>query len=236
MSSKLKIQPKTGLEHKNPGDDSSSELGTSKTPKIFFGLMVDSYYTRKSSDSELFLSYKEFNERLHGSKSLNKELLKLNNLNDKNKLVMFSENFINAILNAKDRIWIIDGYLHWADEEDKNNTKLRALIELIHIKIEQIKQVRFYFKQDMNKASVEEILIKVNHVLQKEYNKIIDYRFFSYENIHDRFAIIDDVLWHFGSDVGATNPALNATSYGWDANYLKAIEFFDEFWSAEYEK
>lgn len=221
--------PKTSLEN-NILEDKS-------TPKIFFGITEDSYYAdNPPMDSKFFLDLQKFNVRLHSSKNLRKTLENIKDLNKKNSKIRFSESFIDSILEAKDRIWLIDGYLHWADEKDKNNTKLKALIEIIELRMEYVTQVRFYFKQDKYQDSIEEILNKFNHELKHKYNKIIDYRFFSYENIHDRFAIIDDVLWHFGSDVGATNPSLNATSYGWDANYLKAIEFFDEFWSAEYEK
>lgn len=48
--------------------------------------------------------------------------------------------------------------------------------------------------------------------------------------IHDRFAIIDDELWHFGGTVGGFNSKLSVASRGWDATKLNAIEFFNEVW------
>lgn len=48
--------------------------------------------------------------------------------------------------------------------------------------------------------------------------------------IHDRFAIIDNELWHFGGTVGGFNSKLSAASRGWDATKLNAISFFDEVW------
>lgn len=48
--------------------------------------------------------------------------------------------------------------------------------------------------------------------------------------IHDRFAIIDDELWHFGGTVGGFNSKLSVASRGWDATQLNAIEFFNEVW------
>lgn len=48
--------------------------------------------------------------------------------------------------------------------------------------------------------------------------------------IHDRFAIIDNELWHFGGTVGGFNSKLSAASRGWDATELNAIEFFNEVW------
>lgn len=48
--------------------------------------------------------------------------------------------------------------------------------------------------------------------------------------IHDRFAIIDNELWHFGGTVGGFNSKLSAASRGWDAKKLNAIKFFNEVW------
>lgn len=51
-----------------------------------------------------------------------------------------------------------------------------------------------------------------------------------FDYIHDRFAIIDDELWHFGGTVGGFNSKLSVASRGWDATKLNAIEFFNEVW------
>ena len=48
--------------------------------------------------------------------------------------------------------------------------------------------------------------------------------------VHDRFAIVDEVLWHFGSDVGGRDPNLNAVSFGWDATQTRATSFFEDLW------
>jgi hypothetical protein len=50
--------------------------------------------------------------------------------------------------------------------------------------------------------------------------------------LHDRFAIVDSELWHFGATVGGAHPSVNAFSRGWDANKTGAIAFFEELWSA----
>jgi hypothetical protein len=47
-------------------------------------------------------------------------------------------------------------------------------------------------------------------------------------NIHDRFAVIDDVLWHCGATVGGLHDAINAMTFGWSAHTTHAIDFFDE--------
>ena len=52
----------------------------------------------------------------------------------------------------------------------------------------------------------------------------------SFPFLHDRFAIVDDGLWHFGSTVGGGHPGLTAASGPWSASDTRAVEFFDECW------
>ena len=52
----------------------------------------------------------------------------------------------------------------------------------------------------------------------------------SFPFLHDRFAIVDDALWHFGATVGGGHPRLNAASGPWSAADTRAIEFFAECW------
>ena len=48
--------------------------------------------------------------------------------------------------------------------------------------------------------------------------------------LHDRFAIVDESLWHFGSTVGGGHPGLTAVSGPWSATRTRAEEFFEECW------
>lgn len=52
----------------------------------------------------------------------------------------------------------------------------------------------------------------------------------TFPHLHDRFAIVDGELWHFGATVGGGHPNLNAVSRGWDASARRALEFFEEVW------
>ena len=49
-------------------------------------------------------------------------------------------------------------------------------------------------------------------------------------DIHDRYAIVDDVLWHCGATIGGLHHSINAMSYGWSARDTRAIEFFQRLW------
>ena len=48
---------------------------------------------------------------------------------------------------------------------------------------------------------------------------------------HDRFAIVDGALWHFGSTVGGGHSGLTAASGPWSAKKTHAKEFFEKCWS-----
>lgn len=48
---------------------------------------------------------------------------------------------------------------------------------------------------------------------------------------HDRFAVIDQELWHFGATVGGGHPSLTAQSRGWDAEVAGFKIFFERVFS-----
>jgi hypothetical protein len=47
---------------------------------------------------------------------------------------------------------------------------------------------------------------------------------------HDRFAVIDDELWHWGANVGGTHCEVHAYSRGWSATQTRAAAYFDRLW------
>jgi hypothetical protein len=51
--------------------------------------------------------------------------------------------------------------------------------------------------------------------------------------VHDRFAIIDSELWHFGATVGGLHSLVNAATRGWDAQAHDAVRFFDDAWDGD---
>ena len=51
--------------------------------------------------------------------------------------------------------------------------------------------------------------------------------------VHDRFAIIDDELWHFGATVGGLHQDVNAATRGWDVDDNDALRFFEVAWEGE---
>lgn len=51
--------------------------------------------------------------------------------------------------------------------------------------------------------------------------------------VHDRFAIIDDDLWHFGATAGGLHAQVNAATRGWVAEDHGARGFFDLAWDGD---
>ena len=66
--------------------------------------------------------------------------------------------------------------------------------------------------------------------LEVRWNANLDKHYFPF--LHDRFAIVDGELWHFGSNVGGGHPGLTAASGPWSTSATQAAEFFEECWNS----
>lgn len=148
------------------------------------------------------------------------------------------EAFGKAVMHSAERVWIIDDYFLAADPNGIDE-RLRTVLAWLHVSIEardiriltgshrEINEERiglFQSRQlEINRAqSHREQLCKisVNTHLRRHFDLI-----------HDRFAIIDDELWHFGATVGGFHQCVNAASRGWSAVESGAIEFYELAWS-----
>ena len=69
---------------------------------------------------------------------------------------------------------------------------------------------------------------KDGHTVEVRWSTSLDKRRFPF--LHDRFAIVDGSLWHFGSTVGGGHPSLTAASGPWVAAETRSKEFFEECW------
>jgi len=101
-----------------------------------------------------------------------------------------------------------------------------------------VRQFRVLTKQRQDAAAVEAIvsdaLSRANHghglaptVLVKAFAKT-EYA----DRLHDRFAVLDDEVWHFGATVGGSHPALNACSRGWSDKDVGFSVLFDQIWDS----
>jgi hypothetical protein len=146
--------------------------------------------------------------------------------------------FGRAVSEALDRVWIVDEYLLKPDSMLGN--RVEQILKWLHIDL-VASDIRFLTAQRIDDGSgvlarfqeraqairdkqvrpEKACSIEVRTHLTKEFNFI-----------HDRFAIIDDELWHFGGTVGGFHASVSAASRGWRASDHGAIEFFEMVWNA----
>lgn len=150
------------------------------------------------------------------------------------------QKFGNAVANAQERIWIVDAYIFTPDNE-KPSQRIEQILEWLPICLEA-SDIRLLTKQSQE---IDEIEIKIleqraqdinAHAARREKECRIEVRRHLTQSdcnfIHDRFAIIDDELWHFGGTVGGFHSKVSAASRGWRASEHGAIRFFEEIWNA----
>jgi len=145
--------------------------------------------------------------------------------------------FRDAVIKAQERIWMVDEYL-LVSEKRKPNNRIETIstwlqndinandIRLLtkhHDEIDIDALDKFKLRADAINNSRPRNPVKCNIEIKTNLSNKIDY-------LHDRFAIIDDELWHFGATVGGFHSSVNAVSRGWRASEHGAIEFFEFLW------
>jgi len=141
--------------------------------------------------------------------------------------------FVIAVKEANERLWIID--LYFATNVNGIASILSAVgssnVKQIRILSgDKIKENPCYrdhwllqLKEARSKKAEDRVLGDVQWKIGLSNEK--------YPYLHDRFAIVDQELWHFGATVGGGHPSLNAVSRGWDAEKTGAIAFFENVWN-----
>ncbi|MDH0648740.1 hypothetical protein N5D48_21245 [Pseudomonas sp. GD03858] len=144
--------------------------------------------------------------------------------------------FVQAIAEARMRVWLLDDYLFKASGEMEVD-KLEQLLEWFPIGL-AAGDIRLLTKSAGThvdaeyKEAFDKRTREINSFRRNERCKI-DVRFSLQTNfpyVHDRFAIVDDELWHFGAAVGGLHRQVNATTRGWSAAEHGAAEFFCLAW------
>lgn len=217
--------PKPRISSVEPTIEDNISSTNLLSPNIFFGSTENSYY-QTLNDVEDFNTCPSFSEVVSRYSRLHRQ----------EEFSIISKKLQKAIYNASYRIWILDSYLGNTLEIDNNN-KIKLLFDLIVANPSKL-NVRCYFRKNLKEGQLEKLngLMKESNEHIRRHTKnpkatIIEYKLFNnIKFLHDRFAIIDDDLWHFGSDFGSSQPSLHATSNGWDANELKMTNFFEKLW------
>lgn len=152
--------------------------------------------------------------------------------------------FGKAISNAYDRIWIIDPYFLKPDKGTQNE-RIDIIIDWLiqpdmlasDIKILTANHGNTEKEKNDILEKFKEFEALINHERLKSKNgngcniEILFTLTKNFNYIHDRFAIIDNELWHFGATVGGFHSSVNAATRGWSASDHGAIVFFELVWN-----
>lgn len=150
------------------------------------------------------------------------------------------QQFGNAVANAQERVWIVDEYLLMPDSGYPAGRIDQILVFLpLWIAANDIRLLTKH-NQEVDETDLKKFQQRAqainNHAARREKECRIEVRrHLTQKNcnfIHDRFAIIDDELWHFGGTAGGFQAAVSAASRGWRAADHGAIRFFEEIWNA----
>ncbi|MGK0149700.1 hypothetical protein [Pseudomonas putida] len=143
--------------------------------------------------------------------------------------------FEKAISTAQ-RVWIIDKHLF--SEDGKKPVHSRRIKKVVNwFLTSQIQTIRILTGHHDDQAEIEKEFEDLEAFVTDERAKVdtplkveLSFALKDFDYIHDRFAIIDDELWHFGATVGGFHRDVNAASRGWSAETHKAVQFFDTAW------
>jgi hypothetical protein len=135
--------------------------------------------------------------------------------------------FRGAVRVARTRIWLLDEYLL---DDDKSAEKLGELfyetgawdLKIVTADTVGAKQRAEWLQ------GLQTDLQTTRRDMPPQIKIYLNYKRASIPEIHDRFAVVDDTLWHCGATIGGLHKSINALTFGWSARTTRAIEFFSE--------
>lgn len=150
--------------------------------------------------------------------------------------VRLVEEFKKAISTAQ-RVWIIDKHLFSEDGKNPIHTqRIKKVVGWFYT--DQIQTIRILTGHHDDQAEIEKEFKVLEEIVTGARARVdtplkveLSFCLKNFDYIHDRFAIIDDELWHFGATVGGFHRDVNAASRGWRADTHKAVQFFDTAWN-----
>jgi hypothetical protein len=123
--------------------------------------------------------------------------------------------FAKAIRNAQLRIWIVDPYFdYWCGYASIADACLASRARDIWILSGEHDQLTRDIRDD-----------------RCDVPRRIAFRALRNDFVHDRFALVDDDLWHFGSTVGGGYHRVSAASRGWTGRALEFQVLFQNLWA-----
>lgn len=135
-----------------------------------------------------------------------------------------SKDFVAAGQRANERIWILDKFFY--------DPRGRAVLSQI-LPATQVGNVRII---SLTRPSPAELNgYRQLRATQRAFAPgLVEWQALNsreaYPYVHDRFAIIDGELWHFGSTVGGAHETFHAYTRGFDAAATGMDQFFLALW------
>jgi hypothetical protein len=150
--------------------------------------------------------------------------------------------FVEATWMAQDRILILDDFLFKPRDESRQSRYEQILFWLPDGLVAN--DIRFLTNRHEDRAEQYTIQRLFNErvaaINQRSPRRAgvakIEIRFSlnsKFPYVHDRFAIIDSELWHFGATVGGLHNLVNAATRGLDAEAHEAVRFFNDAWEGD---
>ncbi len=151
--------------------------------------------------------------------------------------------FVDAAWMALDRILVLDDFLFKAQEGQSNQSRYDQILSWLPdgLVANEIRFLTNAHGDRAEQAAIRKLLSdRVQTINQRAPRRAgvakIEIRFSlgkEFPYVHDRFAIIDNELWHFGATVGGLHSLVNAATRGWDAVTHDAVRFFNDAWKGD---
>lgn len=150
--------------------------------------------------------------------------------------------FVQASRVAQDRILVLDDYLFKPRKDRSLQQRIDFILDWFPIDLAAT-DVRILTNEICDRRDVQYIEEqfsslenKINSMQKRDKKLTIKVRFTlnsNFKYVHDRFAVVDNDLWHFGATVGGLHHLVNAATHGWNAAEHHAVQFFNLAWSGD---
>lgn len=151
--------------------------------------------------------------------------------------------FVGAAGMAQDRILVLDDFLFKPQKGQSQRSRYEQILRWLPDGL-VANDIRFLTnthedkqERDAIKRLFNERVAALNQrTSHRDGTAKIEIRFSlgkKFPYVHDRFAIIDNELWHFGATVGGLHNLVNAATRGWNAEVHHAVRFFNDAWDGD---
>lgn len=130
------------------------------------------------------------------------------------------QEFIEILAEAKSRVWIMDTHF----DGESGYAVIQPALELA---LEEAELQRRSFQVRILTGRLKEL---ESWFREKQFfHRFVEQRQWG-PGLHDRYALVDMELWHFGSTVGGGHPDLSCATRGWFDQARDFSQLFQNWW------